>query len=314
MKNIKTILLGFVALGLVGCSSSSTKNGPVVFNVDDMTGIYRTDSTLLNISSVTSIEIFKGQSETDLTANILRNGLSFNERTYFNTLGEVQWADNKFGRSIDLEDLKQGLKVKIVRENGVNTVDVCGDKVSLDSRTMDFQYCLEFERKSDSLLAEGYLVLNVFEFGEKVHEVKTFFRVFTKDRWFVDYFGEWTGELSYRNGNALGLSLETGQRLDVTFQPVTETQYILRPLDTNQTINLHSEVFVLQPETREMSELEGNANPYINFVYVSVLNGSRKVYFNSFVHSDGYIEGNIELRVNGLNPVILGTYSLDQVQ
>ncbi len=266
MKNVKTILLGLVALGLVGCSSSSTKNGAVVFSVDDMTGVYRTDSTILDISSVTSIEIFNGQSETDLTASVLRNGLSFDEYAYFNTLGEVQWADSTLGRTVTLESLKSGLDVKVVREDGMNYVDVCGDKISLDSRTMDFQYCLEFERGSDSLLAEGDLVLNVFEFSEKVHEIRTVFRVFTKDRWFVDYFGEWTGELNYRNGNALGLSLETGQRLDVTFQPVTEAQYILRPLDTNQTISLHSEVFVLQPETRDMSELEDNANPHINVI------------------------------------------------
>jgi hypothetical protein len=138
--------------------------------------------------------------------------------------------------------------------------------------------------------------------------------VFTKDRWFIDYFGEWTGSLNYKNGNAYGLRLETGQRLDVTFQPVSETDYILRPLDTNQTIMLSNETFVLQPLTRPMSELEENANPYINFVYVSMSDGNRQVHFNSFVHSDGYIEGNIQLRVNGRSPVILGTYSLDQVQ
>ncbi len=312
MRNVKTILLGLIALSFIGCGSN--KNGSVVLNVDDMTGIYRTDSTLLDITSVSSIEIFNGQSELDLTASILRNGLSFNERTYFNTLGEVQWADSRLGRKVVLKNFKIGLQVRNKLKAGVSHIDVCSDKISLDSRTMDFKYCLEFRRESGSLIANGDLVLNVFEFGEKIHKIKTPFRVFIKDRWFVDYFGEWSGELIYNSGNVHGLSLETGQRLDVTFQPVAQTHYILRPLDINQTISLYNEIFVLSPETKEISELEENSNPYINFVYVSVLNGSRKVYFNSFVHSKGYIEGNIELRVNGINPVILGVYSLRQLK
>lgn len=313
MKNIKTILLGLVALGFMGCSSSSN-NGPAVHNVDDLTGVYRTDSSLSDINSVTSIEIINGQSETDLEATVLRNGLSFNERVYFNNLGEVQWADDRFGRAVALQNLKEGLEVKTKREAGVTYVDVCSDTVSLDARTMDFQYCLSLERTTDSLIAEGELSLDVFEFGVKVHTIVTPYRVFIKDRWFVDYFGDWSGQLTYKKGNSFGLSLETGQRLDITFQPIAETQYILRPFDTNQTISLYSEVFVLFPETRDMSELEGNANPYINFIYRSTLDGSREIRFNSFVHSNKYIEGNIELRVNNLNPVILGTYSLDQVK
>ena len=322
MMNLKTniniirrTVLVLSVLGFVGCGSSSNDGSkPIVETVENMSGVYRTDGDLSKISSITSIEIFNGSSETELTADILRNGLSFDERVYFNNLNEVQFADDRFGRTLNLTSSKEGKTVRNELVADKSFVDVCGEKVSLDSRSMDFQYCLSLTREVGSLIATGNLVLNVYEFGEKVHEIKTPFRLFTKDRWFVDYFGEWTGTLNYRNGNAYGLRMETGQRLDVTFQPVSETDYILRPLDTNQTIMLSTEVFVLQPNTRPMSELEESANPYINFIYISTRDGNRQVHFNSFVHSDGYIEGNIELRVNGRSPVILGTYSLDQVQ
>lgn len=312
-RSLKEITLAIVALGFIGCSSSSN-NGPVVSGLKDVSGVYRTASDISSISSITSIEIKEGESAADLEVMILRNGLSNEEYTYFNNFGEVQWADSRFGRTINLKNFKEGLDSKNTYIDEVTSVDVCGDKVALDSKTMDFRYCLELQRLDGSLLADGHLVLEVFEFGIKVHTIKTEFTVFIKDRWFVDYFGEWTGQLTYKNGNAQGLSLETGNRLDVTFQPVTETQYILRPLDTNQTINLHNEVFILSPETRDMTELEENANPYINFVYVSSSDGARKIYFNSFVHSDGYIEGSVYLKINGVNSAFLGTYVLEQVR
>ncbi len=301
-------ILALVALGLLGCSSSSS-NGPIVSPLTDMSGVYRTASTA---SSITSVEIKNGQSETDLEVMILRTGLSDEEKVYLNILGEVQWADSKFGRTLYLKNFKEGLDVKNSLSGDSTLVDVCGGKVSLDSRTMDFRYCVELKRDKDSLLAEGDLVLEVFEFGVKVHTIRTAFEVFTKDRWFVDYFGEWTGELTYKNGNAYGLSLENGNRLDITFQPVAETKYILRPLDVNQTISLFGEVFVLFPETRDMSDLEESANPYVNFVYISEDDGSRKIYFNSYVHSDGYIEGSIQLKILGVHEAILGTYVLKQ--
>ena len=126
----------------------------------------------------------------------LRNGLSFDERVYFNNLNEVHFADDRFGRTLNLTSSKAGTDIRNEMIGDTSFVTVCGDKVSMDSRSMDFQYCLSMEREIGSLKASGDLVLNVYEFGDLVHEIKTPFTVFTKDRWFIDYFGEWTGSLN----------------------------------------------------------------------------------------------------------------------
>ncbi len=310
---IKITVSIHMALSFLGCGSSNSGSDPVLEPSFNLTGVYRTSGDLTEISSVTSVEVIEGDSDSDLQVEVLRNGLSFNERVYFNSLNEFEFADSRFGRVLKFKNQKEGLSVKKQVVAGRSFVDVCSDKVSLDSNSMDFQYCIHFLRDEDSLKASGELSLLIYEFGSLVHEIKTPFEVFIKDRWFVDYFGLWSGELSYKNGNALGLRMESGQRLDLVFQPVSENDYILRPYDQNQVIWLYSEPFVLQPVTRPMEELEGNAHPYIDFIYVSAEDGSREVHFKSFVHSDGYIEGVIQLRVFAGNPVILGTYSLEQL-
>jgi hypothetical protein len=310
---IRNTFLCLLVLSGVACSDSSDISGPKKFDLNDMTGVYRTDSALTNISSVTSLEVFNGRSELDLSVVVLRNGLSPQEYTYFNGLNEVQWADSKLGREIELTELNESFSSKAKLEDGINYIDVCGALISLNSRTMDFRYCLSFEREEGSLLAEGVLSLEVYEFGTLVNLIETDYRVFIKDRWFVDYYGEWSGQVVYSNSNSYGLRLETGDSLNVTFQPVAETHYILRPLDTNQTIRLNGENFILFPETREMTELEDNANPYINFVYISDYDGSRSIVFRSFVHTSGHIEGSVELKLSNGNTVILGTYRLDKI-
>lgn len=295
---------------MMGCSSS-VDTGPSITTIEDLTGIYRTDSSS-RVPSVTSIEVFNGRSETDLEAVVLRNGLSDAEYAYFNELGEVQYVDSRLGREISLKNLKEGVVAKNELVGDLSLLNVCSDKLELNSRSMDLQYCLYMVRQKGSLKAVGELVLNVFEFGEKVHEIKNAFSVFTKDRWFVDYYGKWVGEISFRNGNLGGLKLETGQNLELTFQPVTETEFILRPVDSNQYIYYLGERYVLMPETREMDELENTANPYINFIYVSEVDGVRQLHFQSYLRQTGLIEGNILAVGRDEKLTTLGTYTLEQ--
>jgi hypothetical protein len=313
MKNLLKATLSattLIAFTLVGCSSS-VDTGASDPTIEDLTGIYRTDSSS-TVPSVTSVEIFNGLSETDLEAVVLRNGLSDEEKAYFNVINEVQFVDSRLGREITLKNFKEGSLVKNELVGDLSLINVCSDKVELNSRSMDLQYCLYMIRQQGSLKAIGELVLNIFEFGEKVHEIKNVFTVFTKDRWFVEFYGKWGGEISFRNGNLGGLALETGQNLEVTFQPVTETSFILRPVDSNQFLNYAGERYILMPATRDMTELENSANPYINFIYVSEVDGVRQVHFNSHVRQTGLIEGNITAVGAEESVITLGTYTLEQ--
>jgi len=308
MKNLIVSIMSFSLITFaIGCSSSVDTGAPEP-TIEDLTGVYRTDS-MSDVPSITSIEIFNGASETDLEAVILRNGLSNAEYSYFNELGEVEYVDSQLGREIIFTNFKQGQTVKNELIGDMSLVNVCADKLELNSRSMDLQYCLYMVRQQDSLKAQGELVLNIFEFGEKVHEIKSTLSVFIKDRWFVDFYGEWAGEVSFMSSS---LSLETGQNLELTFQPVNETQFILRPLDLNQVITYDGERYILWPETRQMTDLENNANPYINFVYISENDGARQVHFNSYLSQAGLIEGNITAVDSSERVVTLGTYSLEQ--
>jgi len=317
MKDLMKTTIGSLALYTLvalsmGCSSS-VDTGAVEPATEDLTGVYRTDSaSTLPVPSITSIEVFNGRSETDLEAVVLRNGLSDKEKAYFNVLDEVQFVDSRLGREIVLKNFKEGSDTKNEMLGDLSLLNVCSDKLELNSRSMDLQYCLYMVRQKGSLKAVGELVLNIFEFGEKVHEIKNVFSVFTKDRWFVDFYGKWAGEISFRNGNQGGLTLETGQNLELTFQPVTETEFILRPVDSNQFINYAGERYILMPNTRDMTELEDSANSYINFVYVSEVDGVRQVHFNSYVRQDGFIEGNITAVDASESVITLGTYVLEQ--
>jgi len=311
MKSLIFAVASLSLTGLVLGCSSSVDTGPVDLPYDDLTGVYRTDSINL-VPSITAVEVFNGNSDIDLEAVVLRNGLSDAEYAYFNELNEVQFVDSTLGRAVTLKNFKEDKTVKNERLGDLGLLNVCSDKVELNSRSMDLQYCLYMVRQSGSLKADGELVLNIFEFGEKVHEIKTPFTVFIKDRWFVDYFGSWSGELQYMGGNAGGLNLDSGQTLEFLFQPVTETEYILRPADVDHSLTYLGERYVLMPETREMTDLEESANPYINIVYVSEVDGARQVHFNSYVRQSGVIEGNVTAVERGRTVRTLGTYSLEQ--
>jgi len=308
MKNLTSFTFCFALTVLFSGCSSSVDTGIAEPTIQDLTGVYRTDS-ISDVPTVTSIEIFDGSSEMNLEAVVLRNGLSDAEYSYFNELGEVEYVDSQLGRELVFKNLKEGHTVKNELVGDVSLVNVCTNKLELNSRSMDLQYCLYMVKQTDSLQAQGELVLNIFEFGKKVHEIKNTFSVFTKDRWFVDFYGEWSGEISFMSGS---LSLETGQNLELTFQPVNETQFILRPLDLNQVIIYAGERYILKPETREMTDLESNANPYINFVYISEQDGGRQVHFNSYLSQAGLIEGNITAVSTSEKVVTLGTYTLEQ--
>lgn len=262
---------------------------------------------LSHISSVTAVKIANGRSEKDLEVLILRNGLSFEEKVYFNSINEVQWADSNFGRELRLKDFHTDYSAKNVYENKTSYIYVCGERVALNSQSKDFRYCLTLIKKDGDITAQGKLVLEVYEFSKVVHEIETSFEVFMKDRWFVDYFGTWGGAVKSLNAD-FKLS-----HIELTFQPVSETDFILRPLDINHTITLGSERFVLYPETRPMGTLEESANPYINFFYISESDGNRRIYFNTHVREEGYMEGSVLFKDQSGPYQSLGRYSLEQI-
>ena len=312
MKNLKKALLAAVLMVLnFGCGGSSRDSNPIDNPLQDLTGVYRTDSTS-SVPSITALEIRNGSSATDLEVIVLRNGLSSEERTYFNELNEIFFADSQFGRELNLFEFQEGRTVLNERVDGASLVNACTQPIPLDDRGMDFVYCIELRREDEALRATGDLVMNAFAFGERVRQIRVPFSVFIRDRLFVDFFGTWSGQVDFRNGNVRNLVLETGSALTLTFQPVTTSEFILRPLDRNQRIRLGNEGFVLRPETRPQSDLENSVTPFVNFVYVSEVDGNRQIQFNSFVRQQGVIEGNIQLSLPGRSLEILGTYVLNQ--
>lgn len=305
MENLKLISSLLFCLSLAACSSNETENKPVVASQFDLSGFYRSEAVGGQVQSVTSIEVFNK----DEKASVLRSGLSHLEYAYFNELNEVHWADSQLGRELILNKLKAGEKLKSTLSGNEATLKICGDKKTLADRSMDFIYCLNLRRKTNELTAKGDLELHVFEFGKKVNEIKSPFSVFLNDRWGVDYFGNWSGLLTNRNGN---LSMATGQNLFLTFQPVSETDFILRPHDITQRIYLGGESFALWPEDKKISDLETSANPYVNFVYVSERDGNRKIYFNSYVRATDRIEGNVTFNDGQGFVETLATYVLSK--
>lgn len=296
-----------------GCSSD-LENGPKEKTFFNLSGVYRSTLESGQIKSVTSLEIETGASEDEGRAQVLRNGLSYEETIYFDSYGLLQWADSRFGRELALTKKREDLEAKnFINENEEGQIVVCNDKVSYSDLSLDFMYCLSLQREQeDAETAFIELTLYTYEFGEPINQIRLDQSVFIKDRLSVDYFGNWSGEITKEGGFYYDLELATGSDLFVTFQPISETEYIVRPQDVNQTIKLHNETFVLSPVNRPLSELEGNANPYINFIYVSEQNGNKIITYNSSVIREGRIEGNVTLTTAYGDVEVLATYWLEK--
>jgi hypothetical protein len=307
-------LLTLSLLFLGACSSVNNSDNQEEIRYFDMTGIYRVSDTADGIvPSITSMQINTGQNSDEASVLIFRNGLNFDERNYFADLGLLEWADSEFGRELNLRELKDGFSEKnSVNEEGLGELNVCTRKKAFNDLSMDFMYCIEILKEEDQTDLEGELVLYAFENNQPVHQVKIEYSLFEKDRLSVDYFGNWTGEITKEGAYFYDLTLATGSDFRITFQPVNQTEYIVRPLDVNQNVRLYNETFVLNPVNRPQAELENNANPFINFIYVSEQNGSRIIKFNSTVTRRGRIEGNVVLETFSGDTEILATYWLEK--
>ena len=257
-------------------------------------------------------ETIPGETE----VQIFRNGLNYDERNYFNSLGLRSWADTQFGRELNLAELKDGSEDGSEEKNAVDEeegIEVCTRKKSYNDLSMDFMYCIKILKEEGQSHLEGELVLYVFKNKKIVHQIEIEYSLFKKDRLSVDYFGNWTGEITKEGDYFYDLTLATGSDLKITFQSVNQSEYIVKPLDVNQRIELYDEVFLLDPVNRPQSELEGNANPYINFIYVSDEDGSRVIKFTSTVTRKGRIEGHVELEDLGSGEKeLLATYWLEK--
>lgn len=305
-------MLFFMGL-LFGCSSE-LENGPKEKTFFNLSGVYRAPLDDGSIQSVTSLEVKTGATQDDGSAQVLRNGLSYDERVYFNSYDLLQWADSRFGRELVLTEKREDLEaINFINEEEKGQIVVCSKKIAYADLSLDFMYCLSLQREEES--AETALIeltLFSYEFGEPVGQIQLDQAVFIKDRLSVDYFGNWSGKITKEGGYYYDLELANEDDLFVTFQPVSETEYIVRPQDVNQTIKLHNEVFVLSPVNRPLSELEGNANPYINFTFVSELDGTKTIVFNSSVIRQDRIEGNVELTTTYGDVEVLATYWLEK--
>ena len=296
------------------CDSVSNKENVEDIRFLDMTGVYRvfdTDDGV--VPSITSMQVNTGASSNEATVQIFRNGLSYDERNYFADLGLLEWADSEFGRELSLGELKEGETEKnTVDEDGVGILNVCTQKKSYSDLAMDFIYCIEIIKEDDQTALDGDLVLYAFENNIAVDPIDIEYSLFEQDRLSVDYFGNWTGEITKEGAYFFNLTLATGSDLRITFQPINQSEYIVRPVDANQNITLYNESFVLSPFGRPQSELENNANPYINFIYVSELDGNKIIRFNSTVIRRGRIEGNVELVLSNGDIEILARYWLEK--
>jgi len=320
MKNLslKSILIikALFLLLLASCSEVNNSGNEEEISFFDMTGVYRVADTADGlIPSITSMQVVTDiNSLEDSYVQIFRNGLSYDERNYFSNLGLLEWADTEFGRELNLTKLKDDFSEKnsVNEDQTLGELNVCSNKRSYDDLSMDFMYCIEVIKEEDQTNLEGELILYAFNQGEAHHQLEVEYALFEKDRLSVDYFGNWTGEITKEGGYYYDLTLATGDDLRITFQPINESEYIVRPLDVNQNIVLYDEEFILSPVNREQSELENNANPFVNFIYVSEQNGLRQIIFNSSVTRRGRIEGNVELIQSNGSREILATYWLEK--
>ena len=299
---------------LGACESVTNEENVEEISYFDMTGVYRvSDTENGEIPSITSIQINTGQSSNEASVLIFRNGLNYDERNYFNSLGLREWADSQFGRELNLREFKDSLSEKnTINDDGVGELNVCTRKKSYNDLSMDFMYCIEILKEEEQTNLEGEIILYAFKNNKVVHQVKIEYSLFEKDRLSVDYFGNWSGKITKEGGYFYDLTLPTNSDLRITFQPIDQSKYIIRPLDVNQNIVLHNEIFILSPMNRPQAELENNANPHINFIYVSKRDGSRVIKFNSTVTRRGRIEGNVELEINAGNREVLATYWLEK--
>ncbi len=318
MKNlILTAIIVPTLLILSACSDIQDHN--LVDNSSevefyDLTGVYRTviEQNAV-VPSVTSIQINTGISTNDASLQMFRNGLGYNEVQFFSDLDLLDSADSTFGRELSFTELRDGeISKNSVNSEGVSELDLCTTSKSLNDLLLEFYHCIEITKELDSDILDGRLMLHILDQGVELAPVEIEYSLFEKDRLSVDYFGNWSGEVTKQSNYFYDLELFSGNDFLITFQPVNVADYILRPYDVNHTVKIADETFVFEPVNRPLSELEQNANPFVNFDFVSEQDGSRRIRFNSSVVRLGRIEGNIQLILPNGSTELLATYWLEK--
>jgi|GEM_PF-2071247 len=317
MKNLILSAIAPMLFMLTACSDVQDLNlvdNAAEVEFYDLTGVYRTviEQNAV-VPSVTSIQINTGISANDASLQMFRNGLGYNEVQFFSDLDLLDWADSTFGRELSFTELRDGeVSKNSVNAEGHSELDLCTTRKSLDDLLLEFYHCVEITKELGNDTLDGRLLLYILEQGVELAPVEIEYSLFEKDRLSVDYFGNWSGEVLKQSTYFYDLELFSGNDFLITFQPVNVSDYILRPYDVNHTVKIADETFVFEPVNRPLSELENNANPFVNFDFVSEQDGSRRIRFNSSVVRLGRIEGNIQLILSNGNKELLATYWLEK--